>query len=412
MRRKYSKYTSIADRFPFIAVVVILGLAIIFLLVFKSKFPLPFFSGGGIQQQEEQSESYSIYITSPSNDQIFNFINENETVPIVIKSKDIENLEYKLKLIINDEDTIKVFSSPPYEYNWNPKEPGEFDLMANLVDDNDNIIASSNKVGFVVEYSGETLETIARSMDVEEKKQQALENSEYRTQNGAPLFSFKCYTPPVIDGSLEEWEIYDKAQISNPTIKKENFTSIRDCSGVIFTCWDDISFYFAVQITDDVFNQSFTGNQLNNGDSLTIVFDTDLSGDFSIPFYNNDDSQIDFSPGNFSGIPSEAFIYFPLRTSKGIELKSSKIKDGYIIEVSLPWENFVSYGPKDMDVLGFTASIFDTDNLESTELVISSSQQFEINNVTTLGTIVLIDGGDLTATTEESSTSEAETTVE
>ncbi|MCG2790418.1 MAG: hypothetical protein L6305_01550, partial [Actinomycetia bacterium] len=69
----------------------------------------------------------------------------------------------------------------------------------------------------------------------------------------------------------------------------------------------------------------------------------------------------------------------------------------------IPWSNFVSYGPKDLDVMGFTISIFDTDNLESTELVMSSSRQFEINKVTMLGTLVLIDGGDLQAQAAEES---------
>ena len=76
-------------------------------------------------------------------------------------------------------------------------------------------------------------------------------------------------------------------------------------------------------------------------------------------------------------------------------VKSSQLKDGYIIEASVPWANFVSYGPKDMDVLGFTATIFDTDNQETTELAMSSSPQFDINNTGTLGTLVFIDGGDI-----------------
>ena len=47
-------------------------------------------------------------------------------------------------------------------------------------------------------------------------------------------------------------------------------------------------------------------------------------------------------------------------------------------------------------------SILDTDNLDTTELVLSSSSVFDINNASTLGTLVLIDAGDIQQTEETS----------
>ena len=407
MRKKYNKYTSISDRFPFIAVAFIIGFAVLFIFIFQSRFPLAFFSGGIQPVEKNDSTDYSIYISSPANEQVFRFVNENESVAIEVKSKEIEKLDYRLKLEIN-KNAVKVFNSPPYEYNWKPTGEGQYELIANLVDENDRIVASSNTVKFEVEYSFETIETITRSIDIEEKKKQALADSVYRTQNGAPIFAFKVYQTPAIDGNLDDWEVYDKAPISNPTILKENFTNMQDCSGVIYGAWDDSAFYFAVQVVDDVFVQNYTGAQINNGDSVTLVFDTDLEVDFNIPFYNSDDFHIDFSPGNFAGLKPEAFIYFPSRNPMGIEIASKRTSNGYIIEAKIPWENFVNFFAEDMDVIGFTASIFDTDHLESTELVVSSSSQFEINNVTTLGTFVFIDGGDLLAFEDEEPENEDE----
>ncbi|GAH89961.1 unnamed protein product, partial [marine sediment metagenome] len=165
---------------------------------------------------------------------------------------------------------------------------------------------------------------------------------------------------------------------------------------------DDDNFYFVVQVVDDVPNQKYTGNQLNKGDSITIVFDTELEEDMQIPFYSSDDYQIDFSPGNFSDIFAESFMKWPSSAPpRGVNVASIKLANGYLLEVSIPWYNFPNYIPNDEDVLGFTISILDTDNLESTEIVISSSKIFDFNNVSTLGTIVLVDAGNIQIDEEE-----------
>jgi len=91
---------------------------------------------------------------------------------------------------------------------------------------------------------------------------------------------------------------------------------------------------------------------------------------------------------------------------RDVAISSSRIGNGYIIEASIPWYNFASYIPEDLDVLGFTVSIFDTDQLPlempTTELVISSSKVFDFNNVSMLGSIAFIDAGDIQSTEEES----------
>ena len=120
--------------------------------------------------------------------------------------------------------------------------------------------------------------------------------------------------------------------------------------------------------------------------------------------------QIDFSPGNFSNTFAESFMNWPSNAPpKGVTIASTRLANGYLIEASVPWYNFVNYIPNDEGVLGFTISILDTDNLESTELVISSSKVFDLNNVSTLGTIVLIDAGNIQETIEEESETSEET---
>jgi len=401
--RKNTKYTPFLDKFPFIIFAIILILSLLFFLLIKERLPLNFFSSA--VAETESKKEYTIFITSPSNNEIFNFVNQNEAVPIEIKAKEIENLGYSVKVFINGEE-IQAFSSPPYKFNWNPDVSGEYEIAVSVFDENSNLVSTSNKVNFLVEYSEEEDSTTVMSTDVEEKKNKILGQSQYRSQNciptGLPIFSYRCYAPPVIDGSIQEWENFEKFSNFNPTILKENYTTHTDASGTFYSCWDADNFYFAIQIVDDVFNQQFTGNQINKGDSIVMVFDTDLEGDMQIPFYNSDDYRIDLSPGNFSNILPESFINWPYNSPpKDVSMASTKLANGYVIEASIPWYNFLNYTPKDEDLLGFTVSIFDTDNLVDadnvpiTELVVSSSKQFDLNNVSTLGTLVLIDAGDI-----------------
>ena len=313
--------------------------------------------------------------------------------------------------LVNDNE-IKSFTSPPYEYNWNPGSSGEYKMTAQLIDDNGNIITNSNTVNFTVQYKIETAENIALSDDeIEEKKNEILSQSLFRAQNtiptGVPLFSYKCYIPPVIDGSIQEWDKFESFSAFEPTFKimEEMIIPPNDLSGTFYSCWDDDNFYFAIQVVDILFSQNYTRDQLYKGDSITIVFDTELEEDMQIPFYNSDDYQIDFSPGNLSGISAESFMKWPSNAPpRGVVVKSTILTNMYMIEASIPWYNFSDYYPSDEDVLGFTISILDTDNLESTELIISSSKTFKFNNVSILGAIALIDAGDIQSSEEESAT--------
>jgi hypothetical protein len=153
--RNYNKYTSFIDRFPFIIVALIVVLAIILVFQLKVKFPLPFFSGNISATQDEASDLYPILVASPNNEEVFDFVSNNEYVPIEIKSKKIEGLDYDLNLVVNDKDIVKTFSSSPYKYNWHPARPGEYMVLANLVDNSNKIISSSNKIRFIVNFKYE-----------------------------------------------------------------------------------------------------------------------------------------------------------------------------------------------------------------------------------------------------------------
>lgn len=406
MKKDNRKYLNILDRFPYILVVVIIGFSLIFFFAVRRNLPLDFFSGAVTEETQEESD-YSVFITSPANNKIFSFINLKETVPVEVKSKQAETEGLKIKVLVDGEE-IKMFSSPPFEYNWNPSSSGEFDMIAQIVDENGRILSESNTVKIVVEYEMEEQESTIISVDIEEKKDEILAQATYRPQNtippGVPIFSYKCYSPPLVDGNFAEWDNFEKFSNFEPTIKKENYTTHTDVNGTFSSCWDDENFYFVVQVVDDVFSQNYASNELNKGDSITIVFDTEMVEDLQISFYNSDDYQIDLSPGNFSTIFAESYMSWPSDAPpRGVSVASTKLANGYVLEASIPWYNFANYTPSDGSVIGFTISILDTDNLDTTELVLSSSGVFDVNNVSTLGALVLIDAGNIQETEDQAS---------
>ena len=189
-KKNYNKYTSIADRLPFIIVIVILTISIIFIFQFKARYPLPFFSGTNTTTEETAIDSYSIIITSPSNNQVFDFVSENETVPIEVKSEEIEGFDYKINLIVDDKNIIKSFNSPPFSYDWKPLKSGEYEIVANLVDYNNEILSSSNKIKITVEY---TEQTTTASLTTETD----LSAMESTSEEGNPTIRLAIYEGPV-----------------------------------------------------------------------------------------------------------------------------------------------------------------------------------------------------------------------
>jgi hypothetical protein len=399
--------TFFTDRFPYIILILIIGITLVIFFIVKDRLPLNFFSKK--TTAVESQSSFDLYFASPTKNQSFELVSANETVPIEIKGKNIEsNVNYNVNIFINSE-LMKTLTNSPFAYNWNPKQTGAYDIYAEITDKNNKVLYTSEKISFSVDIKGEnsTGSTSPVNVNIEEKKNKILEKTSYRSQNASPIFALKCYKPPVIDGSNDEWGIFDKFSSFTPTILKENYTNANDVSGVFSSCWDADNFYFFIKVIDDVYNQPYNTNQINKGDSVVFVLDTELEKDFNIPFLNNDDYQMEFSAGNNSGSGPESFVRWPSNAPlKGAVLASKKGSGGYTIEGSIPWYSTPTLSPADEIVMGFTVSIFDTDNMESTELVVSSSKQFDLNNVSSLGTLILIDGGDLSLLDQSSSTTD------
>lgn len=262
MRKKnYNKYTSFTDRFPFIIVAVVLVCAIIFIFQFRSKYPLPFFSKSGAATQDTASASYSILVTSPNNEEVFDLVNKNESVPIEIKSTEIEGLGYKLNLVVNDKDIIKTFSSPPYTYDWQPAESGEYTIVANLVDNSDKTISSSNKVNFSVKYPVETTATESMSTTNTSATGEAAASS-------APTIKLEIYEGPIYSAGDDICYYRVKATVTGNPAPNVSFS--KDDSGGV---WGSLK--TQINLTRNTPNYTLTATAKNSAgqamNSITLT---------------------------------------------------------------------------------------------------------------------------------------------
>ncbi|MFB3895525.1 MAG: sugar-binding protein [bacterium] len=186
----------------------------------------------------------------------------------------------------------------------------------------------------------------------------------------------KATQPIVIDGKLDEWN--DAAQITlnradQITSKKANWRGIYDCSGAVYTLWDDQNLYVSAIILDDIKSNSIKpGSNIYRSDGLEVYLDTDLYGDEDMAKYSDDDYQF-----GFFNTPEGSIVW---RWSPGDQLDNQAklaivyrddIKDdtgqpisGYVIEGSIPLSE-LKLQPKPGTVIGFTVAIDDDDTPDS-----------------------------------------------
>ncbi|MDZ7838242.1 MAG: hypothetical protein U5N58_09970 [Actinomycetota bacterium] len=143
MKNKYKKLVPFLDRFPFIIFVLVAGIAIIIFLVVNNSLNLSLFNAQLPAEEEEQR--YDVYVSTPNDGEVYDFINQNETVPIEIKARQIENQNFEVNVLVNDQ-IIKTFASPPYEFNWNPQQDGEYQLLIQVVDEQGQTVAVSSQI--------------------------------------------------------------------------------------------------------------------------------------------------------------------------------------------------------------------------------------------------------------------------
>ena len=199
---------------------------------------------------------------------------------------------------------------------------------------------------------------------------------------GGIIEAYYTNPPPTIDGDVTaDWD--------DPLIDDVPYTVFGETDNTArFTLkWDFNNLYLAIKVFDDNLYNSVDHSmtsQLYKADSVEILLDKDLQGDYCSSYMSGDDYQLGISPGSLpspGGWALFAYLWYPL------DLKGEKVVTiasaltvapdpiGYIIEAEIPWSVFEG-APAGSEMYGFALSVSDNDHSgENQDGMISTSSE-------------------------------------
>jgi hypothetical protein len=180
--------------------------------------------------------------------------------------------------------------------------------------------------------------------------------------NGGVIEAYYTNTPPTIDAVLADWD--------SPLIDDVPYDVWGDTDNdATFTLkWDFDNLYLAIEVEDDNLYQSTSdGSVMYKGDSVEILLDKELRGDYCDTWMDEDDYQLGLTPGDLptpGTYGPTAWLWYPLsiKGTKIITIVSAVTgTPGYIIEAAIPWSVFQG-GPAGSEYYGFALSVSDNDH--------------------------------------------------
>jgi len=201
---------------------------------------------------------------------------------------------------------------------------------------------------------------------------------------------------PVLDGDWGDWK---QNTIAYPayyvTYGLKEWEDDSDLEASFILGWDESFLYVGVKVKDEVYVQNASGEMIFKGDSVELLIDTDLTGDFYSTSMSADDYQLGISPGkgSTSGTP-EAYLWYPL-SQKGsisdqIAISSTSTAGIYRLEARIPW-SVLQITPYQGMRLGFEFSVSDNDNVTTNiqQSMVSNIASHAFMNPTAWGELIL-----------------------
>jgi len=220
-----------------------------------------------------------------------------------------------------------------------------------------------------------------------------LRPSPVKTRPGANVIAAFFTTPPVLDGSWDEW-VTPQYSASTVTYGAASWVGTTDLSSNFRLGWDRNFLYIAARVWDDLYVQNASGYDIYKGDSLEILLDSKLAADYYYDVLSADDFQLGISPGNpnVDGV-KEAYLWYPqnIRGARPqVQIASRPLSDGYQVEAAIPW-NVFELAPVAGGRYGFAFSVSDNDNTTANvqQSMVSSAQNRHLTRPVTWGEMYL-----------------------
>jgi hypothetical protein len=207
--------------------------------------------------------------------------------------------------------------------------------------------------------------------------------------NGPMVEAYQTITPPTIDGDLSEWTVPLIDSITNKVFGTTSNTATYTLK------WDADYLYLAIQVVDDTFMQGSTGfADIYKGDSVEILLDTNLKGDYCDTSMSSDDFQLGIQPGSLPtvGAPNpSAYLWYPLSQAgtKIVNIAGQIIVGGWQMEARIPW-NVFGIAPGGSEIYGFAMSVSDDDHaglVQQDGMISSDPKRTYPTNPTLWGTL-------------------------
>jgi len=212
---------------------------------------------------------------------------------------------------------------------------------------------------------------------------------------GASVTAASMSKPPTMDGGWTDFPVHDYAAQS-VVFGKANWKGSDDLSASYRIGWDKNNLYIAAKVRDNVYVQNATGADIFKGDSLEVLLDTNISGDFFTTTNNKDDYQLGVSFGKpDTNGTKEVWLWQPTNVAGSrtqVKVAATRNESEHLtrVEVAIPWSVF-GVTPKSGMHFGFVLSVSDNDDTSKNvqQKMVSSDANRNLFNPTTWGDLVL-----------------------